>query len=256
MSIQIKFNLIEVIILIHALVVWFVAAAWSGGYGGLHSVQAALHADVRQGAVIIHWASIAAPSLWIPTQKLVRLTSSVFHLRMHQLQVIRDKQAISAADLTWEQYIFCGPSPGIFLLILCFSLMTMVFRLYSLTYCNVGQGWTLLHSSVLLSYLPSRVGAITGELFVSWEPEGRYHYSKMFCWEPEGRDPRRHCAAIAPFLFLAEHLWILIAPFWLSTDKLLIVMTMEWPCYSKKFCWEPEGHYRYSKMFCCEPEGR
>ena len=21
---------------------------------------------------------------------------------------------------------------------------------------------------------------------VSWEPEGRYHYSKMFHWEPEG----------------------------------------------------------------------
>ena len=32
---------------------------------------------------------------------------------MRQLQVIQDKQAISAADLTWEKYIFCGPSPGI-----------------------------------------------------------------------------------------------------------------------------------------------
>ena len=49
---------------------------------------------------------------------------SVFHLRMRQLQVNRDKQAISAADLTWEQYIFCGPSSGMFLLILCLSLMT------------------------------------------------------------------------------------------------------------------------------------
>ena len=49
---------------------------------------------------------------------------TVFHLRMHQLQVIQDKQAISAADLTWEQYIFCGPTPGMFLLILCLSLMT------------------------------------------------------------------------------------------------------------------------------------
>ena len=29
--------------------------------------------------------------------------SSVFHLRMRQIQVIRDKQAISAADITWEQ---------------------------------------------------------------------------------------------------------------------------------------------------------
>ena len=24
-------------------------------------------------------------------------------------------------------------------------------------------------------------------IIVSWEPEGRYHYSKMFCYEPEGR---------------------------------------------------------------------
>ena len=43
---------------------------------------------------------------------------------MHQLHFIRDKQAISAADLTWTQYIFCGPSPGMFLLILCLSRMT------------------------------------------------------------------------------------------------------------------------------------
>ena len=44
---------------------------------------------------------------------------------MRQLQVIWDKQAISAAaDLTWEQYIFCGPSLGMFLLNLCLSLMT------------------------------------------------------------------------------------------------------------------------------------
>ena len=43
---------------------------------------------------------------------------------MRQLQVIRDKQAISAADLTWEQHIYCGPTLGMFLLILCLSLMT------------------------------------------------------------------------------------------------------------------------------------
>ena len=48
------------------------------------------------------------------------------HLRMHQLQVIQDTQAISAAEITWEQYIFCGPSPRIFLLILCLSLMASV----------------------------------------------------------------------------------------------------------------------------------
>ena len=56
--------------------------------------------------------------------------------------------------------------------------------------------------------------------FASSEPEGRYHYSKMFCWEPEGRYCHRLCTAIAPFWFSTEHLWILIAPFWLSTDDM------------------------------------
>ena len=36
-------------------------------------------------------------------------------VRMRQLWVIWDKQAISAAEITREQYIFCGPSPGMFL---------------------------------------------------------------------------------------------------------------------------------------------
>ena len=27
----------------------------------------------------------------------------------------------------------------------------------------------------------------TRQHFVSWEPEGRYHYSTKFRWEPEGR---------------------------------------------------------------------
>ena len=69
---------------------------------------------------------------------------------------------------------------------------------------------------------------------VSWEPEGRYHYSKMFHWEPEGRfhyskrfrwepDGRYCCTksmAIAPLWFSTEHLWMLIVPFWLSTDDI------------------------------------
>ena len=42
---------------------------------------------------------------------------------------------------------------------------------------------------------------------VSWEPEGCYHYTKMFRWEPEGRYHHRLCTAIAPFWFSTEHLW-------------------------------------------------
>ena len=34
------------------------------------------------------------------------------------------KQAFSAAELAREEYFFCGPSQGMFLLIPCFSLMT------------------------------------------------------------------------------------------------------------------------------------
>ena len=65
--------------------------------------------------------------------------------------------------------------------------------------------------------------SITREIIlhiVSWEPERRYHYSKMFCWEPEGRYHHRLCTAIAPFWFSTEHLWTAITPFWLSTDDM------------------------------------
>ena len=58
--------------------------------------------------------------------------SSVLHLRIRQLGVLWDKQAISAAEITRKQYIFCGPSPGMFLLILCSCLMTSVMVLCSL----------------------------------------------------------------------------------------------------------------------------
>ena len=34
------------------------------------------------------------------------------------------KQAFSAAEVAREEYLFCGPSPGMFLLIPCLSLMT------------------------------------------------------------------------------------------------------------------------------------
>ena len=54
---------------------------------------------------------------------------------------------------------------------------------------------------------------------ISWEPEGRYHYSKMFHWEP-GRYHHRLCTVIGSFWFSTEHLWLLIVPFWLSTDNM------------------------------------
>ena len=56
---------------------------------------------------------------------------------------------------------------------------------------------------------------------ISWEPEGRYKYSKMFRWEPEGHYLCTKSMAIAPFWFSREHRWIVIVPFWLSTDDIL-----------------------------------
>ena len=52
-------------------------------------------------------------------------------------------------------------------------------------------------------------------------PEGRYHFSKMFCWESEGRCDHRICTPIVPFWYSTENLWILIVPFWLSIDNRL-----------------------------------
>ena len=69
---------------------------------------------------------------------------------------------------------------------------------------------------------------------VSWEPEGHYHYSKMFHCEPEGRFCHWLCTAIAPFWFSTEHLWILIAPFWLSTADVCPTPRMDEYQTSKK----------------------
>ena len=79
--------------------------------------------------------------------------SLVFHLRMRQLGVIRDKQAFSAAEVTWEEYMymyfFCGPSPGMFLFILCLSQMTSEI---SLVLCSLRDSelayWALQSMSV------------------------------------------------------------------------------------------------------------
>ena len=59
---------------------------------------------------------------WFCIQQIYNniLASSVFHLRMRQLGVIRDKQAFSAAEIAQKEYFSCGPSPEIF----CLSRMT------------------------------------------------------------------------------------------------------------------------------------
>ena len=56
---------------------------------------------------------------------------------------------------------------------------------------------------------------------VSWESEGHYQYSGMFCWEPEGCYCCTKSMVIVPFWFSKEHLWIVIAPFWLLTDNII-----------------------------------
>ena len=70
---------------------------------------------------------------------------------------------------------------------------------------------------------------------VSWEPEGRYCRSKMFCWEPDGRYCHWLCTVIAPFWFSTEHLWAAIMPFWFSADdicrKFLLRMASLIFCY-------------------------
>ena len=49
--------------------------------------------------------------------------SSVFHFRIRQLGVFRDKQT-SAAEVAREEYFFCGLSPIMFVFIPCLSRMT------------------------------------------------------------------------------------------------------------------------------------
>ena len=73
---------------------------------------------------------------------------------MHQLQVIRDTQAISAADLTWEQYIYCGlASPGMYFFILCLSLMTSDKAHGSLLTARFRTRLLLAHAHVSISHV-------------------------------------------------------------------------------------------------------
>ena len=76
-------------------------------------------------------------------------------------------------------------------------------------------------NSHLSSHLLTKVYVNINRDIISWEPEGHYHYSKMFCWDPEGRYRHRHCTAIAPFWFSMEHCWILILRHWLNLNSRL-----------------------------------
>ena len=78
---------------------------------------------------------------------------------MRQLRVIRDKRAFSAAEVAREEYVFCGPSPGMFLLIPCLSLMTSQISYGSLLisrfrtcllgywFVSIVQSWNNNHTS-------------------------------------------------------------------------------------------------------------
>ena len=55
----------------------------------------------------------------------------------------------------------------------------------------------------------------------SWEPEGRYHYWKMFRWEPEGAIAMEIVQRERPSGSQRNSYEYLIAPFWHSTDDIL-----------------------------------
>ena len=56
---------------------------------------------------------------------------------------------------------------------------------------------------------------------VSWEPEGRYHYSTiLFRWEPEGRYCCTKSMVIVPFWFSTEHPSTVLTPFWFSANDM------------------------------------
>ena len=83
---------------------------------------------------------------------------------MRQLRVIRDKQAFSAAEVAREEYLICGPSPGMFLLILCLSLMTKSEALkYPMVLCLLrdlltARFWTRLLLREQMPYILKSMG--------------------------------------------------------------------------------------------------
>ena len=57
----------------------------------------------------------------LPAVEVRPISEFGISFRMRQLGVIREKQTFTAAAVAREEYFFCGPSPGMFLFIPCFS---------------------------------------------------------------------------------------------------------------------------------------
>ena len=128
-----------------------------------------------------------------------------------------------------------------------------IILIFKLIYNSIFK-YFLLGNTILKSFIHN---LLFRDVVVSWEPEGRYHHSKMFCWEPEGYYHHRLCKAIAPFWSLTEHLWILIAPFWFSTEHLWILIAPFWLSpdvvflhFKKNTCQQTKGDYniQYHKI--------
>ena len=67
---------------------------------------------------------------------------------------------------------------------------------------EIEKRWVLVSRSIQEYFIwPLVLCALWFSHIVSWEPEGHYHYSKMFCWEPKGRYRHRLCTVIVPFWF-------------------------------------------------------
>ena len=87
------------------------------------------------------------------------------------------------------------------------------------------ERWVTLETGKVKRWMCEQV-----QYFVSWEPEGRYQYSKMFCLEPEGRYRCTKSMAIAPFWFSSG--------ISLKSDSALLALSW-W------FIWTPVFYYRY-----------
>ena len=105
---------------------------------------------------------------------------------------------------------------------------TMCIYICILSGASHRQGHTKTLCNATLKSHNHVIDLVIDENIVSWEPEGRYQYSKMFCWEPEGCYRCTMSMVIAPFWFSTEHLWIMITPFWLSTEHLWIMIAPFW----------------------------
>ena len=71
---------------------------------------------------------------------------------------------------------------------------------------------------------------------VSWEQEGRNHYSTVFHWEPEGRYHCTKSMAIVPFWSSRELCWTALMPFLLSLYKIYAMAIVPF-WFSTEHCW-------------------